>query len=90
MFVPYGKSASGKPRIENLACLLLEQGLAYVHEYSASQSRYAKELMSAEEKAKSSSLRVLVAQVLRSYIYLNLTIGLDSHCESGSRRAGNF
>ncbi|KAL1918675.1 uncharacterized protein VTP21DRAFT_2697 [Calcarisporiella thermophila] len=39
-------------RADNAACLLLEQGLATVHEFSASQSPYTNQLYSAERKAK--------------------------------------
>ncbi|KAJ3040294.1 hypothetical protein HDV00_011174 [Rhizophlyctis rosea] len=45
------KSASGDRA--NVAALLLEEGLASVHEYSANQSTNAKALWDAEEKAKS-------------------------------------
>ncbi|ORX49885.1 hypothetical protein DM01DRAFT_1308746 [Hesseltinella vesiculosa] len=39
---------------KNLAIELLEQGLVYVHEYSANESRYANQFFAAERNAKTS------------------------------------
>ena len=53
---PPGQFAPPHLPRENLAVLLLEQGLATVHEYSASQSTHERELLEAEDKAKQSKL----------------------------------
>ncbi|KAJ3083740.1 nuclease domain-containing protein [Quaeritorhiza haematococci] len=50
--LPSTKDHFGTSKKENLASLLLEQGLATVHEYSANQTTYARELFEAEKKAK--------------------------------------
>ncbi|KAI9205801.1 uncharacterized protein BJ171DRAFT_499628 [Polychytrium aggregatum] len=50
LFLTTGSGAQAKT--ENVASLILEQGFARVHEYSAQQSPFGRELIEAEQKAK--------------------------------------